>query len=502
MKTIALVGIALLFAFAAAPGVFADSFEPEDVEIKLLIEDSEHPEVKKEWVKACQRLGDMMQIYSGPWGYGVFKTYSCYLKDKLVAGTPVKTVNWRVEVNALKPEIEVIVSHRTKSGRFIEEGKTWIPTHLQFLKIIQDKKVAEVLTLDIMNSLPFARVLKSSEIEKREFKLEDEIKATALVPPDSFLVFRLRYSEKYNKWIPTPVGEAKSSGPPKASKTGQTYEYFIEITEPMDLTASYWLQAKAGRGQDQDKITKVLDQNLSRYGISIFDFKDMLLDTLASGYAGIRYGVPMARGDPLIGQVPLVGILTEVRGGPLSGLRWYWDFTPKVEVLVDDQVSKLKWSRFSFGWSVGLNFEDSFVNRIDVVPKIGLIDFEGTFIAPDTGLGTLPVEFNLKNQTNLGVEGGIETAAPWFLARIWGSWDKGGILGSKGEYVTFLRGGLDTYWDLFNLGRTLECSVLVFAVAEKLTVAKEPTVLEDEETKVLGLSYNQAFLGLGLTVAW
>jgi hypothetical protein len=498
---LALVGSIIFVLALNASKVFAASFEPEEVEIKLLIEDSEDPVVRAEWIKACQRLGDMLQVYSGPWGYGVFKTYSCYLKEKLVAGSKTGTTSWQILVDALKPEIEFHINHIVKGGRVIQESKSWIPNHLQFLKIIQDKKVAEVLALDLLNNLPFARVLKSAEIEKKKFKLDDEIKSNDLTPPDGFMIYKLTYSEKYNKWIPNLAGEARLAGPAKNTKTGHSYEYKIEITQPMELTASYWLQAKDGRGQNQDKITRVMDQNLKRYGLSIFDFQDMLLDTLAAGYTGVRYGYPMAKGDPLISQVPLIGVFAEVRGGPVSGLRWYWDFTPEVEVETQGKISSLKWSRFTFGWSFGLEFENALINRIDVVPKVGLLDFDGIFVV-QTELDYIPVEFRLKNQTNLGVETGIETTAPWFLVRLWGSYDKSGMLGNDGQYVTFLRGGIDTYWDLFNLGRTFEFSLLIFGVGERLAVARDEIELADEATSVSGLNYNQAFLGLGLTATW
>jgi hypothetical protein len=358
-----------------------------------------------------------------------------------------------------------------------------------------------MLSLDLLDSLPLARYLKASEIENRRFTIEDSFPHKDLPTPQSFFVFKMSYEPKLKRWIPFVVGKAKRTEATKPDS--KRIDYTIEFGQEIERGASLWIQVEKGRASNQKAISKVVDAELGRYGLSLFDFQDMILETIASGYAGFRYAMPLVKDNVLLSKVPLIGVFTEIRGGPLSGLRFYWDMAPKTQVDVGSaDPASFYWSRISAGWSIGLDFEESFLSRVDVVPRFGIMSFDANLPVVNQLDETTLVDYRLKNVYNLGAELGFETVSPFFLVRLWGSIDFSGLIGDSTNKVSSLKTGLDTYWDFFKIGRTLETSIVIFAFGEQLTIEGPPRLLDDEETQVGSLSFTQGFAGAGLTITW
>ncbi|MBF0440649.1 MAG: hypothetical protein HQK54_01975 [Oligoflexales bacterium] len=487
--------------------------------------------------KICKNLGRSLSLRSGIWGHGIVKSYTCYRNGKIFSGKkdpPEAGLLLEVEDN---PDALAITAYYTvKTGADVYKSKEAIvtlPTSDKSAAILADSEITSLASLMIADGMPVARSVKLPR-SNNEIVVSDKTprRFPLPIPPDEYNIFSLEFSTDRKEWIPRFVGTAKrdismdarikESNRIKAKtiknnpelKVSYDARYVWSVkTEGNDLaekSGDYWAQDGRGRGQNHERLAAALDKRLEAYGLS----RDMLLnslkDTMVAGYGGFRYGYSFIRGNKLFSKAPMVGIFTELRGGPLEGLRWYWDFAPKTRVKVDDFEYNTTWSRPTLGWS----FQVPFVSipgfkKIDMVPKIGLLDFDATIpVENPEDPGTFyPQTIRLKNALSLGGELGGEIASSWFLLRIWGATDLSFpvVVKSSGS-VSSYRGGLDVYWDILKLGHTLEFTLLTFIVGERLKIIrKNEGNGQDEENTGLsleGLAYNLGYVGLGLTLSW
>lgn len=528
----------LLFAFATV-SPYAWSVPspqlPEHVDINYISppefkNKKEEAKFLKTWKAACTSLARGLTVGKGVWGSGVFKSHACILNKKRVAGVTSSTpVGWHLEVSeGRRTGLKMELYHGVGPKRVLESALE-LPANDRALIMLKNREAADLLALKLMDSLPMSRVIPvESGILSMSHSEKKVRKSPPPIAPPEYHIYALSFDDETSRWLPTYVGRAnlvkapklepeiKDGKTPKKKKTPpkEPAAWVWDITldgAPVQEGQVYWAQDSRGRGKNSAGIDGSLGFALEPFGYSRDFLTAMLFDTLASGYVGIRYGYPITFGDPLISQSTMVSVFAEVRGGPLKGLRWYWDMAPEVSAIVENQELKFGWSRPTLGWSFGMNINSPIVNRVDVVPKIGVMDFKSRVplpsIDPDETGGTIVgVDFNLKNATSFGGEIGIESATDWFLLRLWGASDIAGIVDTGGDgTVSSIRGGIDTYWDFVKIGKLFESSLLVFAVGETITLSQRAETTEPApgtDQIINGLSYNLAFLGLGISLTW
>lgn len=478
----------------------AKSVNPESLSIELLIPpsvpDVESKEIESAWKNACASLGSAFKIKGNYFFHGIASSHRCRLPSKKKRfpkkdGWTLKVVpdqtSWTLTMyygRSAEPEARLVISGGTK-----------------VIKALADRQIAMLVAMRLMDDLPMARFIDERSV-KNSFSYEDKSENEKLAPIEEYNIFGMTYLPDRNLWIPKVMGKAVLQ---KDEKKG-LWNWRVKLDEPLQPDQAYWAQDARGRGSNASQLSENLKGELSKHNISgnLFDeATQTLYDSLVSGYVGIRYGYPISKSDSLISEAAMVGIFTEVRGGPLEGLRWYWDFAPEVKKRINGEIMNFSWSRPSIGWSFGLKFNSLIVNRIDVTPKIGLMDLDAK-VPFETSRGIVPVKFRFKNATNLGIEVGVETASPWFIVRIWGATDASGFvdLGGPGT-IKSLRGGIDTYWDLYKLSDHIELSVLVFGFGEKLSLAKNKGEVDaSSNVRIEAIGYEFGIVGAGLILVW
>lgn len=479
--------------------------------IKIVLEESilpkdpkENAQIKKAWPNACKVFGESFLVRRNYFGHGIAENYECFLgKQRLNGTSKIGKPDWTVQITAEGEGWLMQVFYKDKPK---PETLTPIPKTPKMIEAMIDPKVSRLLALQVMDSLPMARVVSPQELStgitytpEQGFDRKD-----IPAPIKEYNVYTLKFIDSQKVWAPKIIGKATL----ESSSDGSNKWKMDLVAAPND-TVIYWAQSSNGRGSEARNINSKLNSVLIRHGVdaSIFDKGiQALYDTLASGYVGARFGYPITKGDSIISRSMMVGILAEIRGGPFEGLRWYWDFAPEIkEKASNGETLSFTWSRPSIGWSFGLNIP-WFIKRIDVTPKLGVLDLDAK-VPIDTGNGsTVPGTFRMKNSTNLGLELGIEAPYPWFLVRLWGASDVSGIVDVGGSgTMTSLRGGLDTYWNFYKISRYFDLSVLVFAFGERLSLTqdeKDKKVVSGTNLKIEGVSYNLAFFGLGAVLTW
>ena len=463
------------------------------------------------------------------------KKYSCYDGKNLaavIAGepTPPKS-SWLIQVVddddhlTLSAYYMAYESDRVNLKGLTPQAIAQMASNEKSMKSIADPTVGKLLAMKIMDQLPVSRPLGKVD-DKGAIQYVPGAKTPPNLPgpAQQYNFIALGYDKSQKLWLPRLMGkmsleqsadDAEKKADKKSKKKkeqpdqGSEYTWIFSKYPSLDAAMGddLWLVDARGRGKEGEAIDDKLNESLKKYDLSIDFLTGMLLSTLSKGYVGMRMGFNILPGDALLDKARMIGILAEVRSGPLQGLRWYWDFGPKDSVTVDGYTSSFSWSRPTFGWSFGKNFNSPLVSRIDLVPKIGLVDLDAS-LNIDLGDGTkMPMRYRVKNALNLGAELGIERNTSWFLARMWGASDIAdfGVAIGK-DSISSYRGGVDTYWEMGNITQAMKMSLLVFGFGEMITLEKRhPNVTQTNDSsgaQITSLSYTMAFCGLGLTLSW
>lgn len=431
--------------------------------------------------QGCENLGSSLLIGADPWHHGIFTSHACFFGDEaLDSSSP-----WRLRLRQDAAELHVGMDFVST-----QDGQAQTTPLMEFTVPrepgLTDKTVAQLVALKILDELPMARPARISQASSQEPDAADG------AAPEEYVVFTLQHSS-LSGWVPRLVGTGKRTE--GSSDLAITFDE--NQSEPFrDAPEGFlWAQVKGGPGAMASEIEARLATTSS----------GGLMSAFATGYAGMRFGPSFTKGDPLLEQSALVSVFTEIRGGPAQGLRWYWDFAPESRAVVDGKNASFTWSRASLGWSFGSEKKNwlGFFDRVDLVPKLGLMDLDARVPLAGAPGTTVLSTFRAKNILSLGLEAGLESHLPYFLLRLWAAGDFSGMGKLKRDTsVQSVRAGLDLYRDLFTFSQ-FRLALLGFAAAENQWLSRaESDIVAGTTRKLEGVHYSLLYMGAGLTVTW
>lgn len=474
----------------------------------------------KKWRKSCKTLGNSFKVRKSSLQHGGFNKFKCY--ELFKSKKQIKKRNWQLLVldgkNRVYLDVYYYPNPKKSSDKTLMARFSFSSSENTF-KALADKKIARKISYLLLDQLPFSRVISKKNWERKKFSSKDikpkkkkkkKTKKKKISNPEklnpyrNYYLYTLSYSKESSRWEPNYLGLGKKSKS-KTTKKSIIYNWkIIKDGNPLDnQKAIIFASHYKGRSFDKEELEKHVFYNLKKYGISDKP-NNLLLDTIASGYTGIRYGIPILKKTNIIAKSSTVSAFADIRGGPIKGLRFMYDLAPKVsEIYTDGQIAEFSWNRVSLGLSMGIEYDFWLTNRIDIMPKIGLTNFKANLPVTNSETGqTTIAPFKLNNEYALGVEVGIEKASPWFLVRAWGSSDFAGIGGATGS-VSNIRGGIDTYWELFNIGNMFDFELLIFALGERIKMTpSEKTTSSTGSATANAIKFNLAFTGVGITISW
>jgi len=225
------------------------------------------------------------------------------------------------------------------------------------------------------------------------------------------------------------------------------------------------------------------------------------VDTLAAGYIGIRYGRELvSSNDAILPPASLFGLLSEIRSGPMNGLRIYWDEIPKVSRSIAGEEMSFTSNRVLLGWAFMLPLP--WLNlKLEGTPKIGVWSMKANLPFEETpGLFTV-VPLEIKNALSLGGEIGLEAQIHAELVRLW--YERNAAVRAFGQKlpgaVDSSRTGLDLFIEGPRLGSAsspFNLSFLLFALRESLTMTGSAGGQE------LPFAHATGYAGGGISFAW
>jgi hypothetical protein len=224
-----------------------------------------------------------------------------------------------------------------------------------------------------------------------------------------------------------------------------------------------------------------------------------VLTSMRMGYSGFRFASPIGGGSGAFLAASSAGILTELRGGVLSGTRIYYDWVPKVDVKVQTGSESLSMSRLQLGYAYGFPINSSVINWFDVMPKLGIssvnyeVNTRADFSPPST------FAFKINNAPALGVELGVERRNEQLTARAWlfGNYSLGVSQLENNNKASIVKFGLDLFRDVGEFS-DIKVAALTFLYRETTTIEKDAKA----DQAASSLRYNSMLAGAGLVLSW
>lgn len=495
---------------------------------------------KAQWRKVCKLLGTSLKVGGGAWGSGGFSSFTC--RDSRSSSKKMKEP-WILNVKRIETDVEVSLIQNSRDGEDpIEYYRQRLPHSEDFMQFLEDEEFIDLVAFAVMDHLPFLMKIEA----KKDGDVDSELrvrypriggsrarKFVLVEPPKELTIYTMEYDGKTGLYSARVLGAAKlekmePADPETIRKNrgkrnaNQGYAYYKLDTAGAKAAnlGGVWAHNAQGRGRRSVELTKAVAAanaqltesskngdlgSLLEGGYDLLT--NALLDTAASGYIGVRYGKQILAGDPLLAKTSFFGLLTEIRGGPLGGLRIYYDVMPEAKAKEDDLETKIGWSRTIFGTSLG--FDPGFLfDRVDVTPKIGMWTLSATLPTEKNEAGTTvsTSDFKFKKQFSFGIEAGLEWNSNFYLVRTWYGFDMALSLGKfGGSAVKSNRFGLDTFLNTgprFSiLGADLKTTLLMFVMYESIELSS-PSANKSETGEISGITYDGGYAGLGLAISW
>ena len=509
-----------------------------------------HRKGKVGWNKACERLTQVFSAGGGLWESGPAGSVTCMISGKVSASTgksapgdfkitiDIRRSDDTVQLGIALPGLDSKKSPLTVSTFRIPLTE-WTP---QFLA---DQEFASLVAYRLLDGGPLLGRLdksrlssKNDELRVSEYKYQEfrTRKFDSIDPLPNLSLYRLEQDQSSGRMFATHLGNAKliktekvkvKTGKGASARTGfvVTARYSVDkkFTANSDGSGLLWIHSGEGPGSRDPKLASAVNEahdrltSAARSGLldNLFSkgyesISDLLFQTAASGYVGLRYGRQLLTGNQLLEGAKMYGLLVEVRSGPLNGLKFYYDSFPKVSHESAGNTTTLQWSRLVLGKSFSFAFP-FVINRIEVTPKLGRyflstiqpveVDSDGTVLSTQ--------KFEIRNQPSFSMEISAERAARLYTARIWYAIDRGipflpligtsAVSAERAGADLFLNSGLKS--EVF--GSEYSLNILAFGLYENLTI--EDLKLEDlqpGEVAVSAIQLRSAYAGLGLVINW
>jgi hypothetical protein len=506
---------------------------------------------KKEYDKAfktaCDKLGKAMVAGQGPWGFGAFATYGCYQGKKKVAGTE-KPGKWAMTIVDGKKDVEFDVVYTSVAGTKVDVATVTMPASTAFFKFFIDDEFTDVVAFTILERLPMGMQIAKANVKGAPPQFSGRharagkgksFKYKTPEPPEELVLFRVAWDEQAKSWRSTVVGKAKKVkvAAPKKKKKGKqvtlqggevVYETSDAVSQEL-AQSPLWVHSTEGPGAREEELDGVVREaskllQTAEDNESLLDFinggsagvLDDLLSTAASGYVGMRYGLQALSGDPLLAKTSMFGLLVEVRGGPVKGLRYYYDKVPKAEASqpLSDSVgggttkTSIESARHVLGYS--FDFDPGLLlDRVTIDPKLGMWSFAAELPSEydEQGKVLATKKFELGSTFSVALEIGLEMLSEWYTLRGWYAIDSGFSLLQTGGRVTSNRFGFDAYFTAgpsFPIfGVPFKTALLAFFVYEDVSLtAGKPKDPQPGEKEIEGVGYSGGFAGGGIGVTW
>lgn len=113
-------------------------------------------EEKKDFLELCQNLGDSLTVGKGLWGEGIFESFTCAANQQSAAQSKA---DWRLDIREQGENTQLSLFQLFPHGAKVPEVLE-AQTKVRYgISVIKEKKLAEVVAYDLLDALPFSRLI-------------------------------------------------------------------------------------------------------------------------------------------------------------------------------------------------------------------------------------------------------------------------------------------------------------------------------------------------------
>ena len=461
-------------------------------------------DVQKNWPKACALLKGYFGNRKERFGHGPFQTAQCIERPTTLEGAMAQgKSSWIMKVYSNEKASGFTIFY-LGSGEPHSEAAIVAAPNAEFIAALTERQAVRSFTLLLQDQLPMFTLV---HITPNAGKIEVDAAVLPDPMPTEYVLFTLAFDPAKKHWIARPIGFTKPTG----NAEGNVNSWEVDVHEGILRKDSIvFAHNAAGRGKSSDAMENTLSALLGRFGIQ--SVMAGVMASFGSNLSGIRYGFPPLPATDVVSRSTMLSLFTEVRSGPVKGLRLYYDKAPQSkDVAANGDPIYFGWSSINLGWSFDLplpKIASGIIDRFDFQPKMGVVNLDARLAGIDATGTTRTAPFTLKNAINFGAETGIEREFfDLALLRLWAgglySWAAIGITETK---FVAMQSGLDVYWDIGKLGG-IKIKGLTFLSTQYLMIGKKfsrpaDNATRDVEGVITDLNFQLVFLGLGATLGW
>ncbi len=488
------------------------------------------------WVNACSALGASMTVGNGPWGFGAFDSYTCYVNKKLASGTE-KESEWTLRVQESTAGLRLTLVHKPKNKPATVLNRINLPATKKAYGYFKDIDLADLTAYALLDSMPVMMMVKSTEkvgsgaaVSGR--KSRQNAKFLLPNPPENMSLFETTWDEESSRFKTETKGNMNFLGYRVFGKTEQTQTASREEVTPLWSVdkkseqviagGALWAHSVAGPGMRKKELNNLVDSAYRFLALGVRPSNDTNLltgkdsdvtdvafrENFMSGVVSLRYGMSVITDPQLLKESSLFGLVAEIRSsGNGGGLRFYYDISPQTSEVIDTNgvttETKFKWNRMALGWAFGLNIQNwtyGIFDRIDITPKINLWNLDAKSISTDG-----ETDFKLENDPSVGWELGLERTIFRVLVRGWYGTDIGGFVkkaaAKENTSIHVNRFGLDTWiaGPRWTQNYSFRSSFLAFFWYEGIALANDR---DDTASNASTMDLTLAYIGLGTGIQW
>lgn len=477
--------------------------------------------------RACSIINDAFVSRKSARWFMPFSTTNCRTASKLLSETE-SPARWRltIDVNDATLIFKLILdpnagTNDVKEKMDSENEDVWqelrINTGKYTIGLLNDEKLMGSVATYLVDSLPYSFRFTYDDFSDNGNQIlgpemtEKSTQTKSIYYPEKIIVYTLIFDGTQRIFRPHVLGRATKST--DATRKQVTWNYTGEkIPEAKNVvllghnsTGRSRMQKKIN-GAIQKRIKFLIERANRNGGLTSFSglesIASAVTNNFSAGYAGVRYGIPILKSDPLVSKASFIGVTSQFRAGPLSGFKLFVDIWPEVKANFYDVDSKFGGHRALVGWSFRMDLDDVSLpfDSLLLTPQLGAWNFRMVLPVEDE-LGVFStIEFNIENAPSLAIELAVESSNSWYLVQPFVSRSIGA--GTK-KQVSMLRLGIDAAfappnWQLFS-GKV---SLLLFSFLESATFPRSTSSTLANHDEIQSVKYTQAFGGLGGAYSW
>lgn len=501
------------------------------------------------WETSCSTLASAFRDGYGLWESGPAGPTTCKLGDKTATTKGKKTAeDFNITVRIAKAGDSIgfwigtnlpAIPHKKSRPVLTIPSSEWAP------EFLSEQEFASLIAYALLDSSPILNRLDPSKVSLKGGELRvsmyKEQRFTArkfqqVDPLQNIVFYRLERDSNSGRLFATHLGDGKlievekikiKAGSGAAPRTflvpSAKYSFDQKLKDNFDTGTKIWIHSPEGAGAQGKKMAAAINEAherlmdaarsglLNRFFSKGYDsISDLLFQTAASGYVGLRYGTQLLKGDKLLENAAMYGLLVEIGSGPLNGLKFYYDKFPKTTYVSGESTLDMEWSKFVLGKSFSFKFP-IFFNRVEVTPKLGRYYLTTTqpIEFDDSGTATSTQKFVARDQPSFSLEFSAERIAKHYTGRVWYALDRAisflPVLGTSA--VSAQRMGADLFVNsglqFRSFGVDYSLNILGFTSYENLKIEDlKAGELAPGEVAVSAIQLRSAYAGLGLVINW